>query len=302
MSQQPLIRKLAAILYADVAGYCRLTRQDEVSTHHQVMDILDYASETINNSDGTVLRYSGDAILAEFQSVVAAIGTAVEIQNQLSERNTQKTEDEKIRVRIGLNLGEVIEDRGEIFDDGVNLAARLEAAATPGGICISSFVYDQIVDKVEIEFDDHGEETFKNIDKPVQIYQWHPDRVTKNIKPQVLPGKSKKPSIAVLPLANMSGDPEQEFFCDGLTEDIITALSRSSWFNVTSRNSTFAFKDVSHDVREVAQKLGVGDVLEGSVRSQSDPVRINVQLIDAISGNHVWAESFNRERADEFAV
>ena len=227
--------------------------------------------------------------------------TAVAIQEQLTIRNKDKPDDKKVQIRIGLNMGEVMQDRGEIFGDGVNLAARLEAAAQPGGICISSFVYELLVGKNEILFQDGGEESFKNIDKPIHIYHWHPE--SEELNNVVVKSKPhKKPAVAVLPFINMSSDPDQEYFCDGMTEDIIAALSRSNWFNVISRNLTFAYKGVSPDIQEVAQKFAVNYVLEGSVRSQADSIRINVQLIDATNGNHVWVERFNRKRENEFAI
>jgi len=303
MSGQPINRKLTAIFYADVAGYSRLTRQDEMGTHHQVMSALDHTSDTITSGGGTVLRYAGDAILAEFHSVVAATRAAVDIQLALSKRNDDKAEDDKVQIRIGINLGEVMQDRGEIFGDGVNLAARLEAAAQPGGICISSLVHDQIAGKADVDFIDGGEESFKNIDTPIRVYRWHP-LVKENSVPNIksIPASSSKPSIAVLPFTNMSEDESQEHFCDGLTEDIITALSRTRWYNVTSRNSTFAYKGQSPDVREAASALGVDYVLEGGMRKSGDRVRITAQLIDARTGNHVWADRFNRLVEDEFEI
>ncbi|MFT5663031.1 MAG: adenylate cyclase [Gammaproteobacteria bacterium] len=301
MSERPVNRKLTSVFYADIAGYSRLTRQDEVGTHHQVMSVLDHASKAIKDGGGTVLRYSGDAILAEFHSVVAATETAVTIQTELSTRNTDKSDDDKIQIRIGINLGEVMQDRGEIFGDGVNLAARLEAAAQPGGICISSFVYEQISGKVDFDFVDGGEESFKNIDKLIRVYRWHPS-ITAQSAPVKKSIAQQKPSIAILPFTNMSDDVSQEHFCDGITEDIITALSRNRWYNVTARNSTFAYKGQSPDVRAVASALGVGYVLEGGVRKSGDRVRITAQLIDATTGNHVWAEQFNRLVEDEFDV
>ena len=301
MDSKRLSRKLTAILYADIAGYSRLTRQDEVGTHHQVMEILDYASDAIEKRGGGVLRYAGDAILAEFQSVVAAAEAAFGIQSELSVRNSDKPEDEKIQLRIGLNLGEVMQDRGEIFGDGVNLAARLEAAATPGGVCISSTVYEQIAGKVGVDFEDGGEEIFKNIDKPIHIYRWHPGLSVqyKSAEALALPDI---PSIAVLPFENMSSDPEQEYFADGMTEDIITALSHITALTVIARNSTFAYKGKSVKVQDIARDLNVRYVLEGSVRKSGQRVRITAQLIEAFSGHHLWAERYDRDLNDVFEI
>jgi adenylate cyclase len=214
--------KLTAILYADVAGYSRLTSQDEMGTHKRVMETLDYSSEAIRQGDGTVLRYAGDAILAEFSSVLKLVQTAINIQTELESRNTEFSAEDKIQIRIGLNIGEVLQDRGEIYGDGVNLAARLEAAAEPGGICISAAVHDQIKVKLEVRFVDGGEEVFKNIPNPVQVYRWRPGQLLSNEQPATASESKVRPSIAVLPFTNMSGDPEQEFFADGISEDIIT--------------------------------------------------------------------------------
>lgn len=303
MTRESINRKLAAVFYADIAGYSRLTRRDETGTHQQVMSTLDFASEAITNGGGTVLRYAGDAILAEFLSVVAAIEVAVSIQQELSTRNSDKADDDKVQIRIGINLGEVIQDRGEIFGDGVNLAARLEATAQPGGVCISSFVHDQICGKIGVEFADGGEESFKNIDTPVRIFHWHPG---KNVKATPRSGAthpvSDKPSIAVLPFANMSNDPEQEYFADGIAEDIITALSHIKQWLVIARNSSFAYKGRHVDIREIAKDLGVRYVLEGSVRKGGNKLRITGQLIEAETGTHLWAAKFDGELEDVFEL
>ena len=251
--KSPIKRKLTTILYADIVGYSRLTHQDELGTHLRVMDFLDYASEAISKGGGTVLRYSGDAILAEFESVIAATDTAIEVQKELSTRNGEKSDSEKVQIRIGLNLGEVMLDRGEIYGEGVNLAARLEAAAQPGGVCISSFVHEQIASKIDFSFVDGGEETFKNIGKPVRIYRWHPDKAAEQTQSASHSGIEGRPSIAVLPFKNLSIDPEQEFFADGITEDIITELSRDKDIFVIARNSTMAYKGQSPDLREVVR-------------------------------------------------
>lgn len=299
MTHQVISRKLAAIFYADVAGYSRLTRQNEVVTHHRVMNILDHASETIKNGGGTVLRYAGDAILAEFQSVVAAMEAAVRIQNDLPERHSQSGGDQQIQIRIGLNLGEVMQDRGEIFGDDVNLAARLEAAALPGGVCISSTVYEQIRNKVDLVFADGGAAEFKNIDRPVHIYHWHPQAAMLQTATQ--PNTSSdKPSIAVMPFVNRSNDPEQEFLADGITEDIITELSRFSALLIIARNSSFSYKNQAIDPHQVSSELEVRYIIEGSIRRSGDRIRVTAKLLDTGSAHHVWSERYDRNISDIF--
>ena len=292
--------KLTAILYADVAGYSRLTSQDEMGTHKRVMEILDYASEAIKGSQGTVLRYAGDAILAEFSSVLRLVQTAVDIQRELGGRNVEFSTENKIQIRMGLNIGEVLQDRGEIFGDGVNLAARLEAAAQPGGICISAAVHEQIKGKLSEIFVDGGNQTFKNIANPVHVYFWAPEAAATEISNDpVLPSK---PSIAILAFENMSNDPEQNFFAEGISEDIITELSRFRSFFVIARNSSFSFKAQSTSVKEIGRKLGVQYIVEGSVRRAGDRVRITAQLIDAVEDKHLWADRYDRQSGDIFAV
>jgi adenylate cyclase len=292
--------KLTAILYADIAGYSRLTSQDEMGTHKRVMEILDYASETIKQADGVVLRYAGDAILAEFSSVLKLVQTAVNIQNELESRNSEFSAETRIQLRVGLNLGEVLQDRGEIYGDGVNLAARLEAAASPGGICISSAVHEQIVGKIECDFTDGGIKPFKNIANPVHVYHWAPGVEPRNFSRPI--GVLEKTSIAVLAFENMSGDPEQGYFSDGITEDIITELSHFKDISVTARNSSFAFRDQAVDIIEIGQKLNVHYVLEGSIRKSGRRVRVTAQLIDAATGSHVWADRYDRDLEDVFEV
>lgn len=294
--------KLTAILYADVAGYSRLTSQDEMGTHKRVLETLDYASEAIKQGNGTVLRYAGDAILAEFSSVLKLVQTAVNIQQELESRNIEHSEEDKIQIRIGLNIGEVLQDRGEIYGDGVNLAARLEAAAEPGGICISAAVYEQIKGKIEIQYIDGGEEVFKNISKSVRVYRWRPGEHLSSEQTAPVAVSKLRPSIAVLPFTNMSGDPEQEFFADGISEDIITALSKIRSFLVIARNSTFTYKGKAVDIKSVARELGVRYVLEGSVRKAGNRIRVTAQLIEAASGHHIWAEKYDRELSDIFEL
>ncbi len=293
-------RKLTAILYADIAGYSRLTGDDEEGTHRRVMEILDHASEQIKNDGGTVLRFAGDAILAEFSSAVTPVKCAVTIQNELNRRNQPLDDERKARIRIGINIGDVIEDRGEVYGDGVNLAARLEASAAEGGICISAAVFEQVQGKQEAVFIDGGEQRFKNIERPVRVYRWEPETVRSVANEMTPSSASDKPSIAVLALTNMNRDPDLDFIGDGITEDLITALSKIRSFKVISRESTFSYKGSAIDVRQVAKELGVRFVLEGSVRKAGNRVRITVQLIDAETGHHVWAERYDREMEDIF--
>ena len=304
MSEQTAIRKLVAILYADIAGYSRLTGGDELGTHRKVMDTLDLATESIKSGGGSVLRYAGDAILAEFASVVAAVNAAVAIQIELDKRNEDVPADDKVQIRIGVNLGEVLQDRGEIYGDGVNLAARLESAAQPGGICVSAAVYDQVAGKIDVDFGDGGDKSFKNIARPVHIYRWQPALVSMSARGESSHSSRRslkeKPSVAVLPFDNMSGDPEQEYLADGISEDLITALSKIRSFTVIARNSTFTYKGKAVDVKQVASELGVRYVLEGSVRKAGNRVRITAQLVDADTGHHVWADRSDREMKDIF--
>ncbi len=296
MSNEPVIRKLTAILYADVAGYSRMTGEDEVGTHRQLSTGLDLISGRIKDSGGRVVHYAGDAVLGEFQSVVAAVETAVAVQAALSDRFADKPKDRRLQFRIGVNLGEVIVDRDDIYGDGVNVAARLESLADPSGVCVSGAVFEQVNGKLDIGFEDMGDQEVKNIAAPVRAYRI----VTGHSMLTDAPPLQDKPSIAVLPFDNMSGDPEQEYFSDGITEDIITALSRSPWLFVIARNSTFTYKDQRVDVKQVAGELGVRYVLEGSVRKSGERVRVTAQLIDGATGGHVWAEKYDGKLEDVF--
>ena len=300
MSGSSVNRKLTAVIYADISGYSRLTHNDEVGTHREAMAVLDEASGAIREAGGSVLRFAGDAILAEFESVVVAAGTAVDIQRALAARNADMADDDKVQIRIGLNIGDVIQDRGEIYGDGVNLAARLEAFAEPGGLCISAAVYQQIKGKVAAEFRDAGTQSFKNIADPVTVYRWHPAGAQSSTASFSREASEIRPSIAVLPFDNMSGDPEQEYFADGITEDITTALSKIRSFLVIARNSSFTYKGKAVDTKIVARDLGVRYVLEGSVRKAGRRLRITAQLIDAPTGHHIWAERYDRELEDIF--
>ena len=297
-----LPRKLAAILYADVAGYSRLTGEDEDTTHRILTEYLDFISTTVDSHRGKVMHYAGDAALAKFDAVVDAMSAAVAIQNELNTRNQGLPDERKVHFRIGVNSGDVIEDRGDIYGDGVNVAARLESLAEPGGICISDAVRGAIGKNLDLDYEDMGEQEVKNILEPVRAYKVviakEEVTVTESVKPALeLPDK---PSIAVLPFTNMSGDPEQEYFSDGITEDIITELSRFRDLFVIARNSSFAYKDLPVDIKQVARELSVGYVMEGSVRRDGDRLRITAQLIEADSGGHIWGEKYDRELGDIF--
>jgi len=348
MAEEGLIRKLAAILYADVAGYSRLTDADEEGTHKTLSAYLDAMSALIDRHGGRVLHYAGDAVLAEFASVVVAVTCAVEIQRDLAARNEGLPGDRRVRFRIGVNLGDVIVDRGELYGDGVNVAARLEGLAEPGGICISEKVLDEIRDKLDVGYEFLGEQSVKNIERPIPVYRvvltpgaagevvgapsfrpqhrarWLAAAVVLAVvagagaaaawlhlgRPDVEPASiermafplPKKPSIAVVPFDNFSGDPEQDYLADGMTENIIMALSQASNLFVIARNSTFAYKDKPVKVQEVAADLGVRYVLEGSVQRSGDRVRVHAQLIDAQSGSHLWGERYDRKLTDLFAL
>jgi adenylate cyclase len=303
LSEQPTKRTLTTIFYADVADYSLHTGLDEEGTHSRVMAMLDNVSQKISASGGTVLRYAGDAILATFPSVVQAVTVSMDIQSGLAVDNASVAEESRVQIRIGVNLGDVIEDRGEVFGDGVNLAARLEAAAHPGGICLSSAVWEQCQGKISSNFNDGGEQQFKNITRPVRTFHWQPSTARIDIE---LPSRddlfADKSAIAVLPFDNMSGDSEQEYFSDGITEDIITELSRFPSLFVIARNSSFAFKGQAIDVTDIGKKLGVQFIVEGSVRKAGDRIRITAQLIEVSTGSHLWAERYDRNLDDIFSV
>jgi adenylate cyclase len=293
-------RKLAAILAADVAGYSRLTGLDEEGT---LKRLRKHRRELINPAvalhRGRVVKTTGDGILIEFPSVVDAVRCALDVQRGMDGRNADMPTEQRIEFRVGINLGDVVVEGDDLLGDGVNVAARLEGIAEPGGICISEAAYHQIRDKLDLNFEDAGEQQLKNIARPVRTYRLRLDSTAKPKPALPLP---EKPSIAVLPFQNMSGDPEQEYFADGITEDIVTALSRFRWFFVIARNSSFAYKGRSVDVKQAARDLGVRYVLEGSVRRSGKRIRITAQLIDAITGTHIWAERYDRDLTDIFDV
>jgi len=303
---QPVERKLAAIFAADIAGYSRLMGEDEEGTHAVVIELRrEVITPKIDEHHGRIVKSTGDGFLAEFASVVDAVRCAVEIQRGMAGRNGSTPVDRRIEFRIGINIGDIIVEADDIYGDGVNLAARLEALAEPGGICVSRVVRDQVRDKLDFAFDDIGEQRVKNIARPLRVYRVR--TATNAGKPfparaqPVLP-LPDKPSIAVLPFQNMSGDPEQEYFADGMVEEIITALSRIRWLFVIARNSSFSYKGQSPDVKRVGRELGVRYVLEGSVRKAGGQVRITAQLIDAPSGTHLWADRFDGSLEDIFEL
>jgi adenylate cyclase len=294
-------RKLTAILAADVAGYSRLMGADEEGTLAQLKaHRRALVDPKITEHRGRIVKTTGDGMLVEFASVVDALRCAVEVQRGMIERNAEVPQDKRIEFRVGIHEGDIIIDGDDLFGDGVNVAARLEGLAEPGGICVSGRVQEDARGKLDVAFENAGEQSLKNIPWPVRVYRVRPSGAAASSRPALsLPDK---PSIAVLPFENMSGDPDQEYFADGMTEDIITALSHFRWFFVIARNSTFVYKRRPIDVKQVARELGVRYILEGSVRKAAARVRISVQLIDASTGTHLWAERYDRELADIFAV
>ena len=365
MEPDRLPRKLAAIFYADVAGYSRLTGDDEDATHRRLSEYLDVVSAAIENHGGRVVHYAGDAVLADFHAVADALTCAADLQNDLRLRNAALADERKLEFRVGINLGDVIEDRDEIYGDGVNVAARLENLAEPGGICISEAVRNAVGSRLPFEYEDLGEQFVKNIAEPVRAFRvitdpsaakvggarrsraafwqawpsiagtgvvvavclvaaaaifvlFRPDRTELLAPSDGRPARSSMTrshdsgsqtsatqathSIAVLPFDNMSNDPEQDYFSDGITEDLITDLSQISGLFVIARNSVFTYKGRPVKVQTVAQELGVRYVLEGSVRRSGERVRINAQLVDAATGHHLWAQRFDRQMTDIFAL
>ena len=345
MVDEPVQRRLAAILAADVRGYGRLVREDEEGTLSAVRsDIAETFDPCIKARNGRIFKTMGDGLLVEFASVVDAVRCAVDVQRAMQDRNADRAEDRKIEFRIGINLGDVVAEGDDLHGDGVNVAARLEGLAEPGGIWISGSAFEQVRDKLEFGFEDTGGHQVKNIDRPVRAYRVYPDalgqgRISTSVatrlkrlkwpaaafvaviaalvvarqfgvfpireaSPEFDPASVErmafalpdKPSIAVLPFNNMSDDPAQEYFVDGMTEDLITDLSKISALFVIARNSVFTYKDKPVKAQQVAEELGVRYVLEGSVRRAGDQVRINAQLIDAVSGGHLWADRYDGSR------
>jgi adenylate cyclase len=301
MASDHVKRKLAAILAADIAGYSRLMGADETGTLARLKEHRRELIDPMNKQyRGRVVKTTGDGILVEFPSVVDALGCAIDVQRGMHERNAHVPAERRIEFRIGINLGDVIVDGRDIYGDGVNIAARLEGLAEPGGICISQTVLTHTRGKITFDAEDLGEQQLKNIARPVRVYRVPCcGTLTKERPTLALPDR---PSIAVLPFQNMSGDPEQEYFADGMVEEITTALSRFKSLFVIARNSSFTFKGRAVDIKEVGRRLGVRYVLEGSVRKASGKVRITGQLIDAVTGAHIWADRFERDVTDIFVL
>src|SRR6478609_1037243 len=296
-------RRLAAIFAADVAGYSRLIGADEEGTLARLKahrrELID---RKIADHQGRIVKTTGDGVLAEFASPVKAVRCAIEVQHGMAERNADVPQDERIEFRIGINLGDVVVDDEDIYGDGVNVAARLENIAEPGAVYISRAVRDFVNDAPELVLEDLGEQPLKNIAKPVQVFRIPaPDRAPSATQ-AAAPAVPHKPSIAVLPFANMSGDAEQEYFSDGITEDIITNLSRNHSFFVISRSTSFTYKGPAVDVGKIGRELGVRYVLEGSVRRAGNRVRITAQLIEAAKNKHLWAEKLDGDLSDIFAL
>jgi adenylate cyclase len=287
-------RRLAAILAADVAGYSRLIEADEEGTLGRLKALRgDLIDPKIADHKGRIVKTTGDGLLVEFASVVDALRCAAEVQAAMAESNGLSPPDRRIELRIGINMGDIVVEDGDIFGDGVNVAARLEGLAQPGGICVSARVQEDAAGRLDLAFEDMGEQALKNIARPVRAYRVVTAAGSAAARASSAPALPDKPSIAVLPFQNMSGDPEQEYFADGMVEEIITALSRIKWLLVIARNSSFTYKGQAVDVKQVGRELGVRYVLEGSVRKASDRVRITAQLIDAQSGAHLWADHFD---------
>src|SRR5215469_5291983 len=305
MPEERVNRKLAAILAADVVDYSRLMGADEEGTlaalkqHRQTIFLPAVAAH-----NGRIVKLIGDGTIVEFGSVIDAVNCAISVQRPDNAPPDKVLRQPKIVLRIGINLGDVIIEGDDIYGDGVNIAARLEPLAEPGGICVSSIVNESIGNRIDIRFKDAGDITVKDINRPIQIWKWHPGAtkdVTKSKIDKTLP-KVATASIAVLPFTNMSGDPEQEYFSDGISDDIITDLSKIAGLAVIARNSSFTYKWRSVDVRNVGRELGVQSVLEGSIRRAGKRVRIAAQLIDTTNGGHLWADRYDLDLTDIFEV
>jgi adenylate cyclase len=293
-------RRLVAVFATDVEGYSRLMGADEVGTLKDLTERRAVLDRIIGEHRGRIANTAGDSVLAEFVSAVDAVQCAVDAQTALAEANSNLPPDRRINFRMGVHIGDVMVRAGDLFGDGVNIAARLQTLAKPGGVCISGATHDQVRKILPITFTDLGSQQVKNIQDPVRAYQvGAPAEAQEAASSRIAYGESPprmpdKPSIAVLPFETMSGDPDQEYFADGMVEEITTALSRFKWLFVIARNSSFTFKGKAVDVKEVGRRLGVRYVLEGSVRKASGKVRITGQLIDAVTGAHIWAGRFER--------
>jgi adenylate cyclase len=297
-------RRLAAILAADIADYSRLMGADEMGTVEALREHRSAANPLIAQHGGRVVKTTGDGVLIEFGSVVGAVECAVALQRLAAERNAGTPAERRMEWRIGIHIGDVLIEGDDILGDGVNIAARLEGIAELGGICISEDAFRQVRGKVEVEFADMGEQTLKNIARPLRVYRVElaAGTLLQAVTPPPPLPLPDKPPIAVLPFANMSGDPEQDYFADGMVEEIITGLSRIRWLLVISRNSCFTYKGRAVDVKVVGRELDVRYVLEGSLRKAGDRICVTAQLVEAETGRHVWAERYDRDLADIFAV
>jgi adenylate cyclase len=295
-------RRLAAILAADVVGYSRLMGSDEAGTLAQLKQLrAEIIEHKVTEHHGRIVKLTGDGMLAEFPSVVSAVACAVEMQRDIKERTGNVPPERRLEFRVGVNLGDVIVEGDDIYGDGVNVAARLESIAEPGGIAVSGSVRDHIGNRLDLVFEDRGEQQLKNIDKPIRVYSV---RLEDSAMPAAMDEGpiQVRPSIAVLPFTNMSGDPEQEYFSDGITEDIITDLSKVSGLSVIARHSVFSYKGKAFKVQQIGRELGVGFVVEGSVRKVATRVRVTGQLVSCSDGSHLWAERFDRDLTDIFAI
>ena len=302
MATKDFKRKLTAILSADVKGYSRLMGEDEAQTVKTITAYREVMSTLIKQHRGRVIDSPGDNLLAEFASVVDAVQCAVAVQKEFHARNAELPENRRMVFRIGINLGDVIEDEKRLYGDGVNIAARVEGLAEGGGICISGTAFDQVESKLGLEFEFLGEQSVKNIKKSVRVYRVSMERRVSDMELSGELPLPDKPSIAVLPFVNMSSDPEQVYFSDGITEEIITGLSKIPRLFVTARNSTFTYKDRAVNVRQIGRELGIHYVLEGSVRKAGERVRVSAQLIDVNTDKHIWADRYDRELKDIFAI
>lgn len=296
-------RRLATILSADVVGYARLMEADEKRTLAALSQARRISGKLIKDYGGRVFGSAGDSVIAEFASPVKAVNCAVKLQRQLADANSDTDPGHALQLRIGVNLGDVSADGSNLLGTGVNIAARLEQMAKPGGICLSSTVHEHLGGILNLQFTDMGEQKLKNITRPVRVWSWHPNGEPGSDSENTESSEvHDKPCIAVLPFSNMSGDPEQEYFSDGLTEDIITALAKHRWLNVIARNTTFSYKNASPNVRDLGKELGADYVLEGSVRRAGQRVRVTGQLIDTSTGAHIWADRYDRSLEDIFEL
>ncbi len=304
MAKDRVQRRLAAIVSADVAGYSAMMGRDEAGTLSRLKALrTEFLHPTVAEYGGRIVKTTGDGTLVEFSSAVHAVQHAIDVQRGLAERNARLPEEQRIRLRVGVNVGDIIIDSEDIYGDGVNVAARIEGLAEPGQTLISSAVYEQVRRKLAVDFEDLGEHALKNIAEPVHVYrvggaQEGPTSGSASAADAMF----RRPAVAVLPFENMSGDPEQDYFADGLTEDIISALSLWRFFPVIARNSTFAYKGASPDIRQVGKELGARYVIEGSVRKAGGRLRVTAQLINAETGHHIWAERYDRDLADIFEL